>query len=66
MAQLTQREMEIAVLLGKGLKASEIGQHLGISEQTVKRHLSNARTATGARNSTHLAVCVALLRAAKQ
>jgi two-component system, NarL family, response regulator len=40
-ASLTRREEEILELLGKGLGNRELGQVLGISEDTVKTHLKS-------------------------
>ena len=39
--QLTRREDEILDLLGKGLGNRELGQVLGISEDTIKTHLKS-------------------------
>jgi DNA-binding NarL/FixJ family response regulator len=40
-AHLTRREEEILELLGKGLGNRELGQVLGISEDTIKTHLKS-------------------------
>lgn len=40
-AHLTRREVELLELLGKGLRNRELGQVLGISEDTVKTHLKS-------------------------
>lgn len=40
-AHLTRREEEILELLGKGLRTREMGEVLGVSEETVKTHLKN-------------------------
>lgn len=40
-SSLTRREREIIRLIGKGLKNKDIAGHLGISEITVRHHLSN-------------------------
>jgi DNA-binding NarL/FixJ family response regulator len=40
-AKLTRREDEILDLLGKGLRNRELGQVLGVSEDTVKTHLKS-------------------------
>jgi len=40
-AQLTRREHELLVLLGKGLRNRELGQVLGMAENTVKTHLKS-------------------------
>jgi DNA-binding NarL/FixJ family response regulator len=39
---LTVREMEILVLVARGLSNHQIARSLGVSEATVKRHLANA------------------------
>jgi DNA-binding NarL/FixJ family response regulator len=39
--QLTRREHDILELLGKGLRNRELGQVLGISEDTIKTHLKS-------------------------
>lgn len=40
-AQLTRREYEILDLLGKGLGNRELGQVLGVTEDTIKTHLKS-------------------------
>lgn len=40
-AHLTQREDEILELLGKGLRNRELGEVLGVAEDTVKTHLKS-------------------------
>ena len=52
---LTLMEMRVADLLPKGLTNREIGQQLGISEQTVKTHLRNLMRKLGARDRTEAA-----------
>ena len=44
---LTQREHQVAGLAARGLSASEIAQHLHISERTVESHLANAYAKLG-------------------
>ena len=39
--ELTQRERDVLMELGKGLSNSQIAQRLHISENTVKKHVSN-------------------------
>ena len=39
---LTTREMEILVLVARGLSNHQIAHHLHLSEATIKRHLANA------------------------
>jgi DNA-binding NarL/FixJ family response regulator len=41
-ASLTEREREVLSLVGEGLPNKQIGRRLGISEKTVKAHLTNA------------------------
>jgi DNA-binding NarL/FixJ family response regulator len=41
LAQLTQREREILVLIGAGLSNGEISRRLVITEKTVRNHVSN-------------------------
>jgi len=36
---LTRREQELVPLIGRGLSNKEIGNYLGVSEQTVKNHI---------------------------
>lgn len=45
---LSQREMEVLVLLKDGRSNEEIGEVLGISDQTVKTHLRGLREKLGA------------------
>lgn len=54
---LTSREKElIKLLLESGCSNPELGRQLGISEETVKRHLSNIMNKTGYSTRTELAV----------
>jgi two-component system, NarL family, nitrate/nitrite response regulator NarL len=39
-ASLTERQLEVLRLLGKGLSNKEIGRDLGLSEKTVKAHVT--------------------------
>jgi DNA-binding NarL/FixJ family response regulator len=43
LSKLTDREMEIVRLLGKGFTTSEVAQQLGISSKTVESHKGNLR-----------------------
>lgn len=38
---LTTREKEVMIFLSRGLSYKDIAQHLGISAETVKKHLKN-------------------------
>lgn len=53
---LTRRELEIAALAAAGLSNREIAATLGISEDTVKRHVSAALAKRGLKNRTQLAL----------
>ncbi len=59
-AALTLRETEALSWAAKGKTRWEVGRILGISEETVKVHLENARKKLGASNTTH-AIAVAML-----
>jgi DNA-binding NarL/FixJ family response regulator len=49
---LTEREMEILRLVGKGLTNKDIGQKLYISDRTVQAHLSNIFSKLGVNSRT--------------
>ena len=55
-ARLSDRERQIAFLVARGMKNKDIGAELGISENTVKRHLQSIFSKTGARDRLELAV----------
>ena len=50
LSDLTEREREVLVLLGKGMSNAEIGGELFISEQTVKTHVGKVLAKIGARD----------------
>ncbi len=52
--RLTDRQLECTILVGRGLSEAEIGRRLGISSETVKRHLKEARLAYGVTKSIQL------------
>jgi DNA-binding CsgD family transcriptional regulator len=54
-AAFSLRERECHALLQQGFTDNEIARVLGISGETVRFHLSNARKKAGARNRVHLA-----------
>lgn len=54
--RLTQKEQEVALLLKKGLSNKEIALHVGITERTVKAHLSSIFEKTGAKDRLALAL----------
>jgi DNA-binding CsgD family transcriptional regulator len=53
-AQLSEREQEVVALLAEGHTNAEIARALGISEDTVKKHVSRALAACRVRNRTEL------------
>jgi len=55
LALLTERELEVVDLVGRGLQNKEIGQLLGISTRTVEAHLSRVFDKLGTRSRTALA-----------
>jgi DNA-binding NarL/FixJ family response regulator len=53
-ARLSPREREVLSLLGDGATAAGIGRTLGISANTVRRHLANSGGKLGLRGSRAL------------
>jgi DNA-binding NarL/FixJ family response regulator len=49
---LTTRELDVLILAAAGFKNREIGEQLGVSEQTVKNHLSSVMHKLGVPNRT--------------
>ncbi|HZQ84898.1 MAG TPA: response regulator transcription factor [Acidimicrobiales bacterium] len=56
--QLTRRERDVLSLLGEGISNKEIARRLGISERTVKAHLTSAFRRIGVRGRTQAALWV--------
>lgn len=56
--ELTAKEIQVLRLVCDGLEYSEIGGALGLSERTVKYHVSNILQKTGYANKTRLAIAV--------
>ena len=50
MRKLTPRELEIMELVKQGLTNKQIARRLGLSEQTIKNHLSSVFKKLGASN----------------
>jgi DNA-binding CsgD family transcriptional regulator len=61
---LTPAEARVARLLPLSLNRREIAERLGLSENTVKTHLSSTREKLGAHSMTELALIVARFRGA--
>lgn len=55
---LTDRELEVALLVGKGYTNQEIADQLMVSLATVKTHLSSVMTRLGTTNRTQAALMV--------
>jgi DNA-binding NarL/FixJ family response regulator len=55
-ASLTPRELEVTVLVSKGLKNREIGNRLYISETTVRHHLTSVFEKLGVSNRQELII----------
>lgn len=55
-AELSSREREVLVLVGTGLANKQIARRLGISEKTVKSHLTNVYRHLGVSDRTQAAM----------
>jgi DNA-binding CsgD family transcriptional regulator len=60
---LTNREEEIAMLIGAGLPNRAIAARLTLSVRTVESHIHHAMSKTGANNRDELAALLPLARA---
>ncbi|MCK2215371.1 alpha/beta fold hydrolase [Actinomadura sp. ATCC 31491] len=60
---LTEREMQVAMLITEGLTNAEIGRVLGVSVRTVDAHVEHARAKLGVRARTQIAVWASAQRA---
>jgi DNA-binding NarL/FixJ family response regulator len=56
LSRLSDRERQIAGLVARGMKNKDIAGELGISENTVKRHLQSIFSKTGTRDRLELAM----------
>ena len=59
---LTKREKEVFTLLVAGNSTSEIAEQLGISEKTVRNHVSNAMQKLGVKGRAQAVVELIRLR----
>lgn len=57
--ELTRRELEVLALVGKGLANKQISRRLGISEKTVKAHLTSVFQRIGVSDRTSAALWAA-------
>jgi DNA-binding NarL/FixJ family response regulator len=58
-SELTTRELDVLILLGEGLPNKVIAQRLGITEKTVKAHVTHIFEALGVTDRTQAALWVA-------
>ncbi|GAA4829220.1 hypothetical protein GCM10023221_00520 [Luteimicrobium xylanilyticum] len=58
LAQLTDRERDIAGLVAEGLSNADIAQRVYVSEATVKTHLGRVMTKLGLANRVQVALLV--------
>ena len=56
--ELSEREQELPLAVGRGLSNAEIGAELYMSVATVKAHVSRLLTELGAANRVHVALLV--------
>lgn len=59
MANLTERERQVVILLGNGLAAKQIARQLGTRPDTVRKQLHKAQEKAGCQSVVELAVKVA-------
>lgn len=59
LTRLGQREQEVAIWVGQGKSNLDIAQQLGLSESTVKHHVSSILDKTGVANRAQLALLIA-------
>jgi DNA-binding NarL/FixJ family response regulator len=58
LSELTEREHEVAVCVGRGLSNADIAAELYLSVPTVKAHVSRIFDKLGASNRVQIAICV--------
>lgn len=57
-SQLTERERDVAIAVGRGASNAEIAADLHMSIATVKAHISHIFTKLGATNRVQVAICM--------
>ena len=55
---LSPRELEVARAVALGWRNRRIGEALGITERTVKKHVASARAKLGAQSRVELALLI--------
>ncbi len=65
-SKLTASEGAVLQLVGAGLTSKEIGQRLGTSEATARKHRENIRRKLGLRNSAEMAAYATRLQGASE
>jgi DNA-binding NarL/FixJ family response regulator len=58
LANLTEREHEVALAIGRGLSNAEIARELFLSVPTVKAHVGRLFDKLGTTNRVQIAICV--------
>ena len=61
-ACLTPRELSVLRWLSLGHRLAEVGEDLGLGEETVRSHIKKAQVKLGTRNSTHAVAQAVRLR----
>lgn len=56
--QLTRREREIVEALGRGLSDKDIAREIGVSVETLRTHIRNAKRSLGASTRSQLVAII--------
>lgn len=59
--ELTARELEVLKLIARGLDCKGIAEHLRLSYNTAKHHMTSVKAKLGANTAAH-AVAIAMIR----